>query len=260
MAREALDLIQVDYAPLPAVIDPLQAMRHDTPVVHQELASNRVLRITSAGGDVDAAFAQADHVVRQSYQVQRLATAPMENRGVVADYQPQDDLLTVWDSTQNPHGMKAHLAQLLGRPESSVRVVTPDVGGGFGEKGCLFPEEVSIAYLAIHLGRPVKWVEERRENLLAFHGRGHHVEVEAAAQHDGPCWAFACRLWPTWAHIFSSPRPPCRSQPVIASPDRIPRLPCASRYTAWSPISRQPGPTAALAGLRRRSAWSAPST
>lgn len=184
-ARDALDLIEVDYAPLPAVIDPLVAMQPGTPVVHAELGSNRVLQVTSAGGDLEAAFAQADHVVRQQYQVQRLAPAPMETRGLVADYQPGDDRLTVWDSTQNPHGMKPRLAQLLGRPESSIRVVTPDVGGGFGEKGCLFPEEVAISYLATRLERPVKWVEARRENQLAFHGRGHIVEVEAAAQNDG---------------------------------------------------------------------------
>ncbi len=185
VARDARELIQVDYAPLPAVIDPLKALDHDTPVVHQELGTNSVLRITSAGGDLAAAFAQADHIVRQRYEVQRLAPVPMEARGVVADYQPQEDLLTVWDSTQHPHDMKTHLAQLLGRPEGSLRVVAPDVGGGFGEKGCLFPEEVAIAALAVLLGRPVKWVEDRRENMLAFHGRGHTVDVEAAAQNDG---------------------------------------------------------------------------
>ncbi|WP_089722375.1 xanthine dehydrogenase family protein molybdopterin-binding subunit [Candidatus Entotheonella palauensis] len=184
-ARDALELIEVDYAPLPVVVDPLLATHPDTPVVHAELGTNRVLQVTSAGGDLAAAFAQADHVVRQQYQVQRLAPAPMETRGLVADYQAQDDRLTVWDSTQNPHGMKPRLAQLLGRPERSIRVVTPDVGGGFGEKGCLFPEEVAIAYLATRLERPVKWVETRQENQLAFHGRGHIVEVEAAAQSDG---------------------------------------------------------------------------
>jgi carbon-monoxide dehydrogenase large subunit len=138
VARDALELIEVDYAPLPAVIDPLKAMHPDTPVVHAELGTNCVLKVTSAGGDLETAFAHADLVVRQQYQVQRLAPAPMETRGLVADYHSQDDRLTVWDSTQNPHGMKPRLAQLLGRPESSIRIVTPDVGGGFGEKGCLF--------------------------------------------------------------------------------------------------------------------------
>ncbi len=184
-ARDALDLIEVDYAPLPPVIDPLQAMSPDTPVVHAELGTNRVLQVTSSGGDLTNAFAQADHVVRQQYHVQRLAPVPMETRGLVADYQSQEERLTVWDSTQNPHGMKPRLAQLLGLPEPNVRVVTPDVGGGFGEKGCLFPEEVAISYLATRLERPVKWVAERHENQLGFHGRGHTVEVEAAARNDG---------------------------------------------------------------------------
>src|SRR2546421_6180480 len=132
-------VIAVHYAPLPAVIDPLTAMHPDTPVVHADLGTNGVLHVTSTGGDLEAAFVQADLVIRQQYQVQRLAPAPMETRGVVADYNPQDDRLTVWDSTQNPHGMKPRLAQVLGRPASSIRVVTPDVGGGFGQKGCLFP-------------------------------------------------------------------------------------------------------------------------
>src|SRR5215471_14795508 len=97
VARDAVEVIAVHYAPLPAVIDPLTAMHPDTPVVHADLGTNGVLHVTSSGGDLEAAFAQADLVVRQHYQVQRLAPAPMETRGVVAVYHPQDDRLTVWD-------------------------------------------------------------------------------------------------------------------------------------------------------------------
>src|SRR5215813_9854146 len=182
LAQDARELIQVDYVPLPPVIDPLEAVQADAPIVHQELGTNIALRTLNAGGDVEAAFAQAAHVVRQRYRVQRLAPAPLETRGIVADYQSQDDMLTVWDSTQHPHAIRDHLAQVLHRPADLIRVVAPDVGGGFGEKGGLYPEEIAIPALAILLGRPIKWVEERRENLLAFHGRGHTVDVEAAAQ------------------------------------------------------------------------------
>ena len=184
-AADALEQVLVDYAVLPAVTDPYQAMEEGAAVIHSDLGSNVSLRTVSEGGDLDAAFAQADHVVRQTYQVQRLAPAPMEPRGLIADYDSGEDLLTVWDSTQHPHDIRENLVQLLGRTESGVRVVAPDVGGGFGEKGCLFPEEVLVPYLAILLGRPIKWVENRQENMTAFHGRGHSVEVEAAASSDG---------------------------------------------------------------------------
>jgi len=184
-AADALEQVLVDYEVLPAVTDSYQAMEEGAAVIHSDLGSNVSLRTVSEGGDLDAAFAQADHVVRQTYQVQRLAPAPMEPRGLIADYDSGEDLLTVWDSTQHPHDIRENLVQLLGRTESGVRVVAPDVGGGFGEKGCLFPEEVLVPYLAILLGRPIKWVENRQENMTAFHGRGHSVEVEAAASSDG---------------------------------------------------------------------------
>ena len=133
-AEEALEQVQVTYEVLPAVIDPLTATDADTPLVHPDLEGNVSLRTISSGGDLDAAFSQADHVVREVYQVQRLAPAPMEPRAVLADYQAQEDLLTVWDSTQHPHEIREHLVHLLGRTESGVRVIAPDVGGGFGGK------------------------------------------------------------------------------------------------------------------------------
>ena len=115
----------------------------DTPIIHPNLGSNVSLRTVSAGGKPGAAFAQADHVVRQAYQVQRLAPAHMETRGVIAEYQPEEDLLTVWDSTQHPHKVREHLVHLLGRAEVGIRVVAPDVGGGFSEKGACFPRKSS---------------------------------------------------------------------------------------------------------------------
>ena len=185
LAREALELVQVEYEPLPAVVDPIDAMRDDSPVVHPELGSNVAMTVSHTGGSPAQAFASADRVVRQSYHVQRLAPAPMEGRGLVAEYEQAEDMLTVWDSTQHPHSIKAHLARLFRRPEGKLRVVAPDVGGGFGEKGGLFPEEVVVPYLAMRLGRPTKWVEDRQENMVAFHGRGHTVDMEAAVRSDG---------------------------------------------------------------------------
>ncbi|MCH8893916.1 MAG: xanthine dehydrogenase family protein molybdopterin-binding subunit [Chloroflexi bacterium] len=225
-AADALEQIVVDYEVLPAVIDPHQAMEEGATVVHSDMGSNVCLRTLSGGGDLDAAFAQADHVVRQTYQVQRLAPAPMEPRGLIADYQPDEDLLTVWDSTQHPHEVREHLVHLLGRTESGVRVVAPDVGGGFGEKASLFPEEVVIPYLAILLGRPIKWVENRQENMTAFHGRGHSVEVEAAVRSDSIILGIRVRIVADLgAYCFlSTPTVPVLTTHRLTGPYRTPAM------------------------------------
>ena len=184
-AQDAAELVLVDYEPLTPLIDSLAALETDAPVIHETMNSNVALRTVNEGGDLDEAFRRAEHVVEQRYHVQRLAPAPMEPRGLVAEYRAQGDLLTIWDSTQHPHEIRDHLAHLLNRAENSIRVIAPDVGGGFGEKGALYSEEVIIAHLAITLGRPIKWMETRQENMLAFHGRGHVVDLAAAVQRDG---------------------------------------------------------------------------
>jgi len=226
LARDATELIRVDYTPLPPVIDPLAAVQADTPIVHQELGTNIALRTRNAGGDIEAALRQAAHVVRQRYRVQRLAPAPLETRGIVASYEPQDDLLTVWDSTQHPHTVRDHLATVLHRPASRVRVVAPDVGGGFGEKGGLYPEEIAVPYLAMRLGRPVKWVEERWENLLAFHGRGHTVDVEAAVQRDGTLLGLRVQIVADLGAYFlmSTPTVPLLASHRLAGPYTTPAM------------------------------------
>ena len=185
VARDAVALITVDYEPLVPVLDAEAAARDDAPVIHEALGTNVAMRLRQRAGDLDGAFAQADRVVRQRYVVQRIVPAPLETRGVLAQYQPQADLLTVWNATQAPHRVKHFLVHLLQRPAPTVRVVAPDVGGSFGVKDCLFPEDVLIPYLAMRLRRPVKWIEERRENMLAYHGRGHSLDIEAAVRRDG---------------------------------------------------------------------------
>ena len=226
LAQDAREMIQVDYAPLTAVIDPLEAVQDDAPIVHQELGTNIALRTLNAGGDFAAALAQAEHIVRQRYRVQRLAPAPLETRGIVASYQPQEDVLTVWDSTQHPHTVRDHLATVLHRPESSIRVAAPDVGGGFGEKGGLYPEEIAMPYLAMRLGRPVKWVEERWENMLAFHGRGHTVDVEAAVQRDGTLLGLRVQIVADLGAYFlmSTPTVPLLASHRLAGPYTTPAM------------------------------------
>jgi carbon-monoxide dehydrogenase large subunit len=226
VARDALERIDVAYEPLVPVLDPLQAVQGDAPVIHAALGTNVALRLRQQAGDVDAAFARADRIVRQRYALPRVAPAPLETRGVVAHYDVGTDALTVWNATQAPHRVRAFLAGLLGRPEQAVRVIAPDVGGSFGVKDCLFPEDVLIPYAALRLGRAVKWVEERRENMLAYHGRGMILDVEAAVRRDGVILGLRVAIVADLGAYFllttaSAPLNACRR---ITGPYHIPAL------------------------------------
>jgi aerobic carbon-monoxide dehydrogenase large subunit len=185
IARDAVESITIDYEPLPAVLDADEAAQSQAQVIHEALGTNVAMRVRQRAGDLDEAFAQADHTVRQRYVVPRVAPAPLETRGVMAHYQPEAHLLTVWNSTQAAQRVKHYLSSLLNQPEQMLRVIAPDVGGSFGVKDCIFPEDVLIPYLALRLRQPVKWVEERRENMLAYHGRGMSLTIEAAVRRDG---------------------------------------------------------------------------
>jgi carbon-monoxide dehydrogenase large subunit len=184
-AEDALQHIAVDYDPLPPVLNPDAAARAEAPVIHQSIGTNVVMRVRQRAGELGEAFTRADHVIRQRYVIPRLAPAPLETRGVMAHYAPDTHQLTVWNSTQAAQRVKHTLSHLLNRAEETLRVIAPDVGGSFGVKDCIFPEDILIPYLALCLQRPVKWVETRRENLLAYHGRGMSLDIEAAVRHDG---------------------------------------------------------------------------
>ena len=225
-AEDAVELVAIDYEILPAVIDPREATSDGVPIIHEQFGSNVVLRTVNAGGNLDAAFANADCVITQRFDVQRVAPAPMEPRGLLAEYDAGADLLTVWDSTQHPHEIREHLARLLERPLDSVRVACPDVGGGFGEKGCFFPEELAIPYLAMKLGRPIKWVESRQENMLCFHGRGHSIDMEAAAQSDGTLLGIRVKVTADLGAYFfmSTPTVPILTSHRLTGPYRTPAM------------------------------------
>ena len=185
-ARDALDLIEVDYEPLPVVVDVEKAMEAGSPLVHEQFGSNVAYTWLVEGGDIEQAFKDADVVVKQRMTNQRLIPNPMETRGVVAQYEPGPGILTVWSSTQIPHILRSSLAALLNLAENKVRVVAPEVGGGFGCKLNIYAEEVIAAVAAMRVGRPVKWVEDRAESFLATtHGRDQVAYVEAAATKDG---------------------------------------------------------------------------
>jgi len=194
VACDALDRIVVEYEPLPALVDPEKAMEPDAPVLHEALGDNIAYRLR-LGDDVDDALRRSDLVVCQRMENPRVIPNSMETRGIVAHYQPAEGKLTTWVGTQVPHILRGHLARMLGLPENRVRVVAPDVGGAFGTKANVYAEEVLAAALSMRLGRPVKWIEDRLEHMLATtHGRGQGATLEAGVNRDGTLTALRVHI------------------------------------------------------------------
>jgi aerobic carbon-monoxide dehydrogenase large subunit len=186
VAADACQLVQVDYEPLPVVTDPEEALRPGAPLLYPEHGSNEAYRVPSGGGDVEAAFAQASGTVTLRLVNQRLAASPMEPRACLFDFNPETGHLTAWVSSQAVFIARAALAEALGIEPNFIHVVNADVGGGFGTKTGFLGEEIIAASLAVRYGRPVKWIEDRGENLRAnVHGRGQISYVEAAYTAEG---------------------------------------------------------------------------
>ncbi|HEV8585397.1 MAG TPA: xanthine dehydrogenase family protein molybdopterin-binding subunit [Methylomirabilota bacterium] len=193
--EDACALVDVVYAPLAAVVDPEHAGDPGLPLVDETIPANRAYGGVFAHGDVDAALGRADRVVEARFHQGRQTHAPLEPRGCLAHWLSGDETLTFWHSTQIPHPIRSALAARLGIPESAVRVITPDVGGGFGQKIPLYREELVTAAAARLLGRPVRWIETRRENLLAsLHAREDIVDVRAAVSADGTILGIDARI------------------------------------------------------------------
>ena len=192
-ARDALELIEVEYEELPAVVDQEEAMKEGAPQLHEEVPDNIAFR-WKAGEVPDEVFDQAEVVIRKRFRQQRLIPNPMEPRAAVAKYNPSTGEMTIWCTTQNPHIHRFILSGVLGIPESKLQVVAPDVGGGFGCKIPVYPDEALAGYVARDLRRPVKWTEERRENFVATtHGRDMILDVELAGRRDGTLTALRVR-------------------------------------------------------------------
>src|SRR5438552_596555 len=186
LARDAADLVEVDYDVLPAVADPEKALAKGAPAVHPEWPDNTAFTFHQEGGDVDKAFAEADLVVKQRMTSQRLIPMALETRGVVAEWRGADRQLNLYTSTQIPHLVRTLVAQMLSLEENRMRVVTPEVGGGFGSKLNVYAEEALMGFVAMKINKPVKWIESRRENFLCtIHGRGHVDYYELASKRDG---------------------------------------------------------------------------
>ena len=198
VARDAADLIEIDYEPLPAVVDPEKALAAGSPLIHEKLGDNVAFVAKLEGGDWKSVEADKSlKVIKQRMINQRLAPVSMETRGVIASYSPGEDTLTVWSSTQIPHILKTQLSLMIGVDEARCRVIAPEVGGGFGSKLNVYGEEGVACFASKSLGKPVKWIEGRGENLVAtIHGRDQINTVEIYAAPDGKvvglkCWIIA---------------------------------------------------------------------
>jgi aerobic carbon-monoxide dehydrogenase large subunit len=185
-ALDARDLVEIDYLPLPAVTDPEAALAPDAPLLYDDFGSNIAFHTQIGGGDIAAAFAQAGQSVRLRVVNQRIAPSSMEPRACLFDFDPEAGELRAWLSSQAIYTARETLARFLGIDRSKIRVFNAEVGGAFGSKSAFVGEEIAAAALAVRLGRPVKWIESRSENLQAqTQGRGQVNYIEAAYQADG---------------------------------------------------------------------------
>jgi aerobic carbon-monoxide dehydrogenase large subunit len=228
-AEDALDAIEVTYDPLAAVADAEASMQPDAPRLHDELADNILFHTRFEKGDVQAALETAEIRLSETFRHARCSSAPMEPRGVMAFVDPVEGVLTVWASSQAPHLYRSGLAEVLGISDSRLRVLCPSVGGGFGPKMHLYPEDVVVAELARRLGRPLRWLEDRRENLLASaQARDHVSHIQVAARNDGTllamkatliCDSGAYSVYPVTASLE-----PLTAAGILPGPYRMPAL------------------------------------
>lgn len=225
-ARDAVDLIMVDYEELPAVVDVEEAAKGG-PLVYEEYGDNIAYKLTAGEGDIDAALASADRVIKQRIVHQRLAPIAMEPRGVLARYYPGEQELTIWSSTQIPHLLRTQLAIMIGIAENKLRVITPEVGGGFGSKLNVYAEEALLGWISMQLGKPVKWIETRRENIQAtIHGRGQVGYIEIGCKNDGTLTGLRYNVFADLGayHQLLTPAIPTLTGLMLSGSYRIPAI------------------------------------
>ncbi|MDE3075457.1 MAG: xanthine dehydrogenase family protein, partial [Chloroflexota bacterium] len=194
-AADAAELVQVEYEPLPAVSDPVKALEKDAPQIYANVPGNAAFTMMSGSDDVEAALKEADEVVTIRVVNNRLAPITLENRAALAQYDAFDQGLTISLATQTPHSDRASFAQIVGVPENRIRLLSKDVGGGFGAKGNVYPEEAIVALLAKRLRRTVRWSDSRGENMRTMtHGRGHITELTLGVKRDGTLTALDTKV------------------------------------------------------------------
>src|SRR5262249_15098596 len=226
VAEDGCELVEVDYEPLPVVTDMVAAAEPSAPLIHPGWQDNVAVFFQTGFGDADAAVAGADVTVRERLEIQRYVGMPIETRGVVAQWDVRDGSLTTWNSTQVVHFLQQGLVSALGLPPHKIRVIAPDVGGGFGTKANGYPEDLLIPVAAIAARRPVKWTEDRREHMMsAAHARHQVHDIEIAARRDGTMLAVRDRIWldlgayNSWGIVL-----PYNTVAHLLGPHRVPTL------------------------------------
>ena len=247
IAADAAELLEVDYEGLAAVVNAESAMQSGAPQLHDDAANNIAFEWQVNPGDIEAAASQAEVVVKQRIINQRLVPNAMEGRGVVADYNPGTNQLTVWTSSQIPHLVRLLMALVTGHPEHKIRVIVPDVGGGFGSKLYLYAEEIITAMVAKQLGCPVKWTEKRTENYVATtHGRDHISDVEIMGDRDGTITGIRCTTYANmgaYLSTFAPLIPTWLYGLMLGGPYQIPNIYCKvyGVFTNTTPVDAYRG-------------------
>ncbi|MBI2087409.1 MAG: xanthine dehydrogenase family protein [Deltaproteobacteria bacterium] len=241
-AEDAMDLIRVEYEPLPVVSDVLAAIEDGTPLVYPEIANNLASCFTLGFGDIEAAFATSDVVLKQRFKAHRGGGHAMECRAVLAEYDRRANRITMWSATQAPHLVARLASQMLGMGEWQIRVIAPpDVGGGFGPKAIFYPEEGLIPFAARVLGRPVKWTEDRREHFLATNQeRDQYHDAEIALSRDGRILGFRDTVtFDTGAYVPWGIIEPWITATTIPGPYKLPAFQVNMRvvYTNKVPVT-----------------------
>ncbi|HKA62577.1 MAG TPA: xanthine dehydrogenase family protein molybdopterin-binding subunit [Methylomirabilota bacterium] len=226
VAEDGCERVEVDYEPLPVLADVVAAGEPGASVLYPEWGDNVALAFKTGFGDVEAALREADARVRERFVIPRYVGMPIETRGVVAQWDPRDGSLTTWNGTQVVHFVQQGLVAALGLPPSRVRVIAPDVGGGFGTKANGYAEDLLIPAAAIVSRRPVKWTEDRREHMMgSAHARAQVHDIEIAARRDGTMLAVRDRIWVdlgaynSWGIVL-----PYNTVAHLLGPHRVPNL------------------------------------
>ena len=224
LAEDVLDAIEIDYEDLPAVVDVYDALR-DEVLVHEGAGTNLAAVHEFSIGDVDRAFRDAEYTRREEFRVHRFTGNPLETRGFVASFDRGKGELTVWGVAKLPHLNRQTIAAFLKLPERRVHFIENDVGGGFGIRGELYPEDFLIPFAAVKLGQPIKWIEDRREHLMAAnHSRENRCELEVAARKDGTLLAFRAIVYGDMGAYVRTHGGlvPCSTAALLTGPYRIP--------------------------------------
>src|SRR6476659_5781421 len=241
-AEDAAQLASLDLDPLPAIVDPEEALRPQAPIVHERFSTNLIGAFTIGKGDIEAALARSPHRLQRRFYHHRYAAAPMECRGVVGAHDPRKDSVTIWSATQVVHWVRREAAAVLRLPEARVRCVALDVGGGFGLKGHVYPEDLLIPFLARRLGRAVQWIEDRREHLMcSCHSRDQIHDVEVGFDDEGRILALRdrfivdCGAWnPIGAGVVYN------TAVHLTGPYKIDALAIAARIAATNKVPNAP--------------------